>query len=558
MRLLLYYISHTFVNSIKKIFRTWVIIFIAVMIAFGALAGVGAAFFADHVVGNEEQMEEVSEAEMADEEAESEHVKPLREVFEEMDEADRIFTCRIIADVVFAICLAALMFNIYGARKGGTEIFTMADVNFLFTAPMRPQSVLLYKTVLQMGIILAGSIYFVFQIPNLVLNGGLSAGHIVLVFVVLLIVLVTCKLASILVYTITATNTSLRKYIQPLVYSMVLILVAVVAFYKQFVYEDLFSTLYNVFSTRVAMAIPFVGWTAGMVYSLLMKEYVAGVIYTLLILAGFLGVIFLIWKLKADFYEDALTNANTMQEKVEGVKAGIQTNVKRSKKLKREGDIGKGEGANTFFYKYMHNRKRFAYLGVITNSMAVYGAIVLTMGVMGLALEVEYNIHVIGGILLAAVFFRSYVSPMQAECKQNYIYLVPESPYKKIGSLMGAELAELSLDLIPAIVMMKLFFDTTVLQVVLWILVIVSFSFILTAVSLFIDMILPESLPNEIQSIFIIFGKFVGVLPMAIAVVVLSVLNMLPFAFVLSLVCNVAIGVLLTAISAALLHVGRR
>lgn len=557
MRLLLYYISHTFINSIKKLFRTWVAIFFALMIAFGAILGLGAIVFSEHVIGNEVQNEEVAEH-VEDVEEGGEHDKPLQEVFDELAGEEKVFVCRIIADIVFVLSLGTLLFSIYCARKGGTEIFTMADVNFLFTAPMKPQSVLLFKTVLQMGLILAGSIYFVLQIPNLVMNMGLSWEHIVLIFVLSLILLITNKLASILVYTVTATYTSLRKYIHPFVYSVVLLVVATCAFSRHLFYEDFFTTVYHIFSAKYALAIPFVGWTAGLIYSFLMKEYVTGIIYGILILAGFGGVIYLIWKMEADFYEDALTNANTMQEKVEAAKTGIQVNGNRPKRLRRDGEIGKGEGANTFFYKNMHNRRRMAYLGIVTNSMLVYSGIVLVMGWVNQMLDGDLSIHVVGAMLLAVMFFKSYVSPMMEECKQNFIYLVPEKPSHKIFNLLMAEMTEILLDLIPAMLLMKVFLHGSILKIVLWTLVIVSFAFILTSVSLFIDMILPESLPTEIQTIFMIFGKFAGVLPMGIVVIVLAILDMLPIAFFLSLLCNVFLGVVFTGISSALLHVGSK
>ena len=78
MRLFLYYITHTFVNSIKKIFRTWVAIFIAVIIGFGVLIGLGAGFIADQLEGTDTQMESVEEEQSTIDETEQELEKPLR------------------------------------------------------------------------------------------------------------------------------------------------------------------------------------------------------------------------------------------------------------------------------------------------------------------------------------------------------------------------------------------------------------------------------------------------------------------------------------------------
>ena len=556
MRLFLYYISHTFVNSIKKIFRTWVALFIAIMIGTGLLIGLGAGFVVDQIEGTNTQMEAVEDEEILDDEMEIE--KPLWEEFEALNEGERIFACRIVADISFVVFVVSILFNIYMAKKGGTEIFTMSDVNFLFAAPMKPQSVLLFKTLLQMGAVLAGSVFFVFQIPNLIINVGFSVLHVAMIFLFLLIMLTTCKLVSIFVYTVTATNTSLRKLVQPFVFGMVLLLIVLIGVGKQIWYKDLFDTLCYMFSNKIAMAIPMVGWTAGLMYSLLMKEYLRAILYMFLILLGFAAMVFMIWKIKADFYEDALTNASDMQEKLEAVKTGIQVNVKRAKRLKRQGEIGKGEGANAFFYKHMHIRKRFAYMRVLTNSMLVYSGIVLLMGILQRVVEEPFSIHIIGGILLTTIFFKSYASPMQAECQQNFIYLVPESPYKKIGYLVGAELAELILDLLPAVLIMLFFFDGTALDVIGWMLILCSFALVLTAVALFIDMILPESLPDAIKAIFQIFGNFGGLLPMGILVIVLAGVDLLALALGLSIVVNIVVAALLLGISAAFVHDGRR
>ena len=556
MRLFLYYISHTFVNSIKKIFRTWVALFIAIMVGTGVLIGLGAGFVVDQIEGTDSQLEAVEDEQILDEEMEIE--KTLREEFEELNETERIFVCRIVADISFVAFLIVLLFNIYMARKGGSEIFTMSDVNFLFAAPMKPQSVLLFKTLLQMGAVLGGSVFFIFQIPNLVINMGLSVLHIAMIFLFLLIMLTTCKLVSIFVYTVTATNTSLRKLVQPFVFGMVLLLIVLIGVGKQIWYKDLYETLCYMFSNKFAMAIPMIGWSAGLMYSLLMAKYLKAILYMFLIMLGFVAMVFMIWKIKADFYEDALTNASDMQEKLEAVKTGIQVNSKRAKRLKRQGEIGKGEGANAFFYKHMHIRKRFAYMRVLTNSMLVYSGIVLLMGIVQRVLEEPFSIRIVGAILLTSVFFKSYVSPMQAECQQNLIYLVPENPYKKIGYLVGAELAELFLDLFPALLIMLVFFEGTVLDVICWMLILCSFALVLTAVALFIDMILPESLPEAIKAIFQIFGNFGGFLPMGIIVIVLAGFDLLALALGLSIVANVVMAVLLLGISASLVHDGRR
>ena len=80
------------------------------------------------------------------------------------------------------VFLAILLWGMYSGSKDGTDIFQMADVNLLFTAPMKPQSVLMFRLSFQMVATVFASIYLVFQIPNLVVNMGLGASAVVAIF----------------------------------------------------------------------------------------------------------------------------------------------------------------------------------------------------------------------------------------------------------------------------------------------------------------------------------------------------------------------------------------
>ena len=66
-RLLLYYVGHTFINSIKKLFRTWVIIFFLVCFGIGIVLGIGGgiigAMIDEEMSGDTEDSEYIEEPE---------------------------------------------------------------------------------------------------------------------------------------------------------------------------------------------------------------------------------------------------------------------------------------------------------------------------------------------------------------------------------------------------------------------------------------------------------------------------------------------------------------
>ena len=57
MRLFGYYAWHSFVNQLRKLFKTWVLIFLVICMAVGALIGVGAAML-DDASGEDEEIVE--------------------------------------------------------------------------------------------------------------------------------------------------------------------------------------------------------------------------------------------------------------------------------------------------------------------------------------------------------------------------------------------------------------------------------------------------------------------------------------------------------------------
>lgn len=553
MRLLGYYVTHTFINSIKKLFRSWVVVFIVAMLLFWFLIGLGAGTLVK-VLDKTDQTEKVVVEEEVDEEGEN-----VFEVLNNMTQKEREVVYRWIACAVCGIVLIMLLYNIYISGRSGTEIFMMADVNFLFPAPLKPQTILMFKTILQMGLVVVGSLYMLFQIPNLVLNLGLGMDLVVLLLIMWILALLAAKLCSVFVYTLTATHESLRKYVRPLVILIALGLVFLTVTVARAQYDEMIlDAIFAMYGSKIAWSIPFIGWMAGLVYAYLIKDFVTVCIYSVLMVVGFVVCILGIWHMKADFYEDALVKASITQQKMEAAKTGIQKERKRKRKLNRENEIGRGSGASAFFFKEMHNRKRFAWLSVATNSMLFYLGVALVLSIPKRYDSTFPGMIFFGSCMLLIIFFKSYVGILQKECEMNFIYLIPESAHKKISYLMLAEAAELLMDILPAFLLMGIVYRPTVLDVLMWMLLLLSSAFILSATTLFVHHILPTSLPETIYVMFVMFLKFMGVFPMVVIVLVMAFMDLMTFAFAAMFAGNMLVGALLVWISVWLMQKGRK
>ena len=76
MRLFAYYALHSFKNQLKKLLKTWVLIFLAVCVAFGVMVGLIAAAIENHVEETKQE-ELVQEAREPEEKAEPVLAEPF-------------------------------------------------------------------------------------------------------------------------------------------------------------------------------------------------------------------------------------------------------------------------------------------------------------------------------------------------------------------------------------------------------------------------------------------------------------------------------------------------
>ena len=544
MRILPYYIIHTFVNSIKKLFKTWVAIFVGVCICFGLIGGVIGIAIGSVV----EDSSNSSYEEVIDEDVDEE---PLTE-------KDKNEMLSFIRGAIILITFIVIMLSIYGGDKSGAKIFTMPDVNFLFAAPLPPQTVLMFKTVLQMGIAIASSLYLLFQMPNLIGNMGLSFFTCIAIIIAYAFLLFLSRLAAVFTYTITATREKLRKYIRPIVIAIFLLIVAAVYLKVSNAKGEVFLAAINIFSSDKWEFFPLFGWIAGMVLSATDNNIIEFFVYAFLLIVSSVLLTAIIWRIKADFYEDALSGAVEVQRNIEANQKGEVPKRKkeRSKKIRRDGEF-KNEGALIFFEKTVYNRRRFARLGIFTSTSITYTLVALfSTAVLKYVFGVE-NIVVLGLILLVMIFFRNFGNPLASEMEKDFLVLVPEKPQVKLWYCMLGGLYETVLDIFPAVISVVIFLTSSLPFLPIWILLWVTLDFFCSSVGLFVEQILPTSIVPSIKAMFAIFLRMFAIVP-GLIMVLIGAFADIPILLILTVLLNTLLGLVLNIISPIFLHSGKK
>ncbi|MBR7111731.1 MAG: hypothetical protein IKC75_02250 [Clostridia bacterium] len=544
MRMTLYYITHTVKNQIRKLFRTWVAVFLLVCLLAGVIFGLGAAALASLFEENEPNGDDHYEETLPDDDAAA------------PDPAEIVALTELLTG---GIVLIVLFFAAFSADKSGSSIFQMADVNLLFQAPLSPQAVLLFRLVMQAGTSLLATLYLLFQVPNLVLNLGLGIGAAFAILGAWFLLLIYQKLISVLLYTVCSTKENLKKRIRPALYVLLGVIgVSFILFSKPYG-NDYFAAACAFFNAPVTRYIPVWGWLKAMVMCALSSN-VAGLLLSVLalILLGLL-LLFIIRRQKADFYEEAMARSEETAALREAQQtAGVKQRKKdRGERLKRNG-FARGNGATVYFQKALYNRFRFAYLCVFTKTSITYLMVALGVSaLMQFSLKISF-FPAVALTLAGLSFYRALGNPIATDIAQEHFFLVPDSAHRKVFFSFAAGIVNSALDLLPAFLLSAVLLRADPLEASVWALLVLSLGAFSDAVGMFIDLSLSTGLSQMLKSLVQILFVYFGIAPTAILMVLGFALDRLLLFALLATLLNLAITALSLALSPLFIERGRK
>ena len=540
MRLFGYYALHSVWNQLRRLFKTWVLVVFLVCALIGGLIGFGVASLEDAAAPQEETEQVIEEIEEEAEAAVS------------FEEATGVKGMEVFELAAGAIVLAVFVIQVFMA-EGGSKIFLPADVNLLFASPMKPQSVLMFRLATQLGMAVVGSLYLLFQIPNLMLNLGVSFGSAISVIIAWCLTLIAGKLIQLLTYVLSYRYPVFKKNLHNILYVLGALFIGGFWLYTRFYKGNLLQAAVSFFNGRWTRLIPFWGWIKGFaVYAMEGKAlYALGLL--VLLGAGCAALVWLIWNMKIDFYEDAMIKSQELAEALEAAqssRAGVTVKRKkdRSDKLERDG-FHYGEGANVYFYKTLYNRFRFGHLKYFTKTSETYLVAGLLMGAFLRFVAESDNVMPLALMLGVLVFFRAIGNPLNADTKMDYFRLIPEKTWKKLFWSVAGGSVNCLLDLLPGMIAGSLLMAVNPFKVLVYLPLIISVDFYATSVGTFLDLSIPRStgttFRQTIQILFIYFGLIPDIAIMAVGLA-------LHYASWSSLICtliNLYLGLLFLGLS---------
>lgn len=339
---------------------------------------------------------------------------------------------RIIYLIIGGIGLMYLYLYVYTGLLTGSTFFNMADVNLLFVAPISPVKILIYGLFSTIGKTLLASVFIFYQIPNLKNAFGYGAKEILALFFAYSLLVFINHILSIGIYVFSNGNQNRKSMVWSILYVFIggIFLAAFLIYKKE--QAGILETLYSMVDNKWFGYLPVVGWTVMLFKGVVTASAVDVIISLGMFIAVSVLCILMLTGREADYYEDVLYSTEiTFQNKL-NAKEGRNTssNIKRHKDIKNEEHgINKGKGASVFIYKHLLEIKRSSRI-LFIDGLSIFTAV--GVGIAGYFLKDAMKAYIILAVLIYFQYFITIFGKLKYELTKPYIYMIPESSFKKL------------------------------------------------------------------------------------------------------------------------------
>lgn len=316
-----------------------------------------------------------------------------------------------------------------GIDKGSTY-FRMADVNFAFPAPVKPNHILLYGFIKQMG----GTLFFLFiaicQIPNLKNNFELKPYGTWLILFSVIIYALSYPLISMFLYSWATKKTGRKKLLKRII-DILSLVAAALTLLDLAKTRNFIETLGNVFGSPAIKYFPVIGWTSSIATASLngfTTEFWVGAVGMLVLIVG---ASIILYRMNLDYYEDVLEGAEFFEEAVKAKREGrnLMFNLKVKKGVKQKLS---GTGPSAIFFKHLLEIRKTAFLLFFDRS-----SITVIVSALAFRLIMPHDAQELP--LSLVLYFSLYMlllinmqGGLSSEMDKHYIFLIPASPHEKL------------------------------------------------------------------------------------------------------------------------------
>lgn len=381
-------------------------------------------------------------------------------------------TFDILVFIFLMIVFSMFLFALYSGTKRLDSKFSMSDVNLIFVSPIKPQTVLLYGIIKKIAVELLASMYILYQIPNALRNFNVPAiNQIVLVLSFLIFQLIFCNILKLFIFALNTKYRMLGQIIRQIIKALLIVIATGIIFVLvrgeiKVAWEKLLNIV--VHSSWVG-DIPIIGWMREISIQVIKGINLSTLLYLLLFLLISALMLYITYNLKLDYYEDMLSGAE-LYDAAKNIKMTKEASVGGNKSpllkpiRKRSLKLNNSYGAKVLFFKHLNEYIKRSFVFFINT----YSLILLSASViLGIFIK-SFDIKIIFLIASGALFFTAGMgSKIYNEIYHYFIFLIPDTPQRKLFYGMASSLVKASTDSILLFLPFGVLSGSSILEVLL-------------------------------------------------------------------------------------------
>jgi hypothetical protein len=323
----------------------------------------------------------------------------------------------------------SLMFVLLASKgfKTGASMFSMADVNLIFPAPFRQQSVLFYGLFQQLGTSLLLGLFLFFQYSWMHSLYDVTLPMLLVILLGYAFTVFFGQIAAMVLYTFTSADDKRRGLFKAIFYAVVIGFVLYAALSGLGDTSRFLARAVEAVNSAATWFFPVSGWTGHAVAGVFTGN-MADLLLGVAICAAFLALIInLMTHTRQDYYEDVLKSSEIMQSAITARKEGRMAEAApQNVKLGKTG-IGRGAGADVIYYKHKLENRR-ARVFIMDTVRLIYAVIIIAMAFF------MKKAGLPAGFITATIMqiFTVALGRFNKELTKPFIYLIPEPPLKKM------------------------------------------------------------------------------------------------------------------------------
>ncbi len=357
------------------------------------------------------------------------------------------FAMQNIVGGVTILALVILIYQLYRATKNNVSFFKMADVNLLFTAPVKPENILIYYMGRSILPSLGGAIIFVaYAYSQAIDTFEVSVANFVFLILSVALFFFIISPIKFLVYTLN-TKFDVMEYIRIGVIILAVLLSGMIII-PGLMAEKFWQGMFTWISSPWFDFFPIVGWSRGIASYLGHGNAVISIGFILLYGISYFAILKLVIRFAGYYYEDVLEATKSNEDKLEKVKGkkevGESSYSLNTKKKLALPDFG--TGAKAFYWRnYVHSsRQDFHPL------FGLYSLIMVAIGIVlaVLSLFEWFSHYFLYGYLLIMLFLYFFAGIGRAnvgDLKKPFFILVPATWASKFWNMIKLDILQISL-----------------------------------------------------------------------------------------------------------------